>query len=1304
MYIHDGVDHRTRAHMLIRQLVDEHDAKYGVGSMTCSIYDTAWVSMIAKSVEGTTRWLYPTAFEYVLKSQQPDGGWHNSSSDIDGILNTLAALLALCKHIATPHQINQRPTDDLEHRHTRAIYYLEAKLSQWDVLATTSEGFEILVPKLLQLMAAEGVEFHFAGRDVLEDLRTKASTRINPSVIHGTVRSSAARFLEGLIGEIDFNRVCQHRISGSIMASPASTAAYLIHCSTWDVEAEDYLSHILSVGDERSIGGVPSQYPTTVFEVTQGLSTLLASGYSHEELGFSHLESAANFLEACLLIDAGVTGSAPYIESDADCTSQTISTLCQLGRTPNAQGLIVRFETRDFFKTYTQERNPSFHTNCLVLKALLDLLPGNREQDLQIEKTLKFVVNYWWTTNGQIEDHSNTSLNYPTMLMVNALARLVDLWEKGFAPILDDPVLRDKTFICLYQALTRTLQSQNANGSWGAHQRCETTAYAVLILIKLAALSSAPRVKTQLVQAVEKGRQFLAGNFRPLLELDHVWRGKTAAGSSILFQVFVLAALQAPIPKLSASASVESTFKISLARLAIQTKYYARQSWFAKVPEWQVQACLVESQLFLPQLKQVRHAVFPQGYLQEDQYFETIPFTWLAASNFDRRFIGPEFLYQMMIISFLNRQLDDYITHNIAEAFAGCLFEVEDILQDIFDELETLSPKDQCYCDGHESTAQRSSIATNGTATMAAARSVLYRFISHILNHPYILMASYHDQAQLRSELLNFLVGRVNHLADQDQNPVLDQSDSVKHTESDQTHHAYTLAFLSCLVGNQSKANGIGLRRDFLDTPEQQYLCAAMCRHLSIVSFMSSTVPNQALFHIQQPPTPVKCRTSSFGMDRQHRRSVSSLSSSSSTYSDGDSSPVSAVSSNSSAPSVSPSSEDKIKSHGQSAAQLSDQSLQLTRLLSHERRCLNVSLQSLDVAGIDQGTANVLGLFVDISELSELVFRDPNIGSCQPTTAVEVIDQACILQPAPTGPTKASARGSVTHARAALVIEPLNPKRDSSRQSSPSERTRTQNPTQDSVKPTGTPTFQREFNFNRPVPALSARRTSRSSIEMSRIERIMSKMGDTNFDSARTTYREALPKPKINPMLKNPSQSRPRAATTGQSIYTLPFRRKETIEAQKRLTTVPGPSITGTKDMILDKARVQTQRKLSIEQAQKRENERKTRTKEEEEAMRRRASSLQNKAMFEAARSMSVSEPSLPKKNRELKRMASKVEVRKKASRATLKKEKRSVDLGWVKAPPAVPSGTVVELVDDSQEKQVNRASRFSGPKLKLPF
>ncbi|MDI1485694.1 MAG: hypothetical protein OHK93_003883 [Ramalina farinacea] len=1267
--------------MLVRQLVDEHDPQYGVGSMTCSVYDTAWVSMISKSLDGSTKWLFPSAFEYLLKTQHHDGGWHSSSSDIDGILNTLAALLALCKHSAAPLQIQSPAQDDLKHRQDRAAYYLEAKLSHWDISATFSDGFEILVPKLLDLLSAEGCEFHFPGLNLLLDLGDTASQRVNPALLYATTRSSTAKLIEGLIGELDFDRVSHHKISGSIMASPASTAAYLIYSSTWDNEAEAYLDHILSAGDERSIGAVPAQYPTTVFEVTQALSILLASGFSQEELGPSHLENAAAFLEACLSTDAGVTGSAPYIESDADSTARAITALCKLGRTPSAQGLVVRFEARDFFKTSTQDRNPTFRTNCLVLKAMLDLLPGNNEQVAQINKTVRFIANYWWTTNGQIADQTNTATTYSKMLMVDAFARLIGLWERGFAPVLDDLTLRNKVFICLYQALTRTLQDQSANGSWGRSQRCETTAYGVLTLISLAPLTSAPRVKAHLTQSIEKARKYLADNFKPLADPDHVWQGKTTAGSSILFQSYILAALQTTVFYTGTTTSIENHFQISLARIAIQTKYHARQSHFRKTPEWQIQACLVESQLFLPQLNEVKYAVFPQSHLQDDQHFDIIPFTWLAASNIERRYVGPEFLYQMMIVSFLLTQLDDYLTHYIAEAFAGCLFEVEDIVQEVFDDLEQRAAKDQCYCDDHENSAQRSSTATSGTASLTQARSVLYRLVNHILNHPYILMASYHDQSHLRDELLAFIIAQIGRLADASDEASREGNGGESPHASDQTYHAFSLSFLACLVGNQSTLSGVALRRDFLETPEQQYLAAAMCRHLSIVSFMSSTRPD-SLGRERSYAKTINARNSSFGTYRSYSRSISSASSCSSNYSDGEISPVSSISSTSSAPSTSPISLESPGSVKASHASVTSEPEQLTRLLSHERLCLNVCLQGLDSAGISQCTADILGLFVDQSKLADQILRDENIGSCyQPTTAIEVIEQACILQPAPLPPSKAPGRGSVAQARAALVIEPLNPQRDPSASSSSSCKrdppVRSQSP--DSIKLTGASDVQRGFNLQRSAAAsLSPRRTSRTCTEMSRIERIMSDMGDSNLPPRSHRSGHSMPKPKVNPMLRDYRHHRPRAATTspeigGQSLYAVPVtdaqKKAKSATLQKRMTS---PTPVDAETIKLAKARMQMQRKASSDASAEKTKERKAREKAEYEAARERANCLQTKAMEQASRAPSLTiKDEVPlvrtqKSQRHLKKKGSNdIESDLKADALDEK--------GWVKAPPAVP-------------------------------
>ena len=403
MYLHDSADYIARAGTLIAQLVNDHDPKYGVGSLSCSVYDTAWVAMVIKNANGQKRWLFPSSFEYLINQQQHDGGWR-TFSDADGILNTLAALLAYCQHLRYPLQLT--PSEDLGLRRDRAIYFLETQFAKCDVESIVTPTSQPFFSRLLQMLEQEDIHFSFPGKDSLVHERGRKMPNRSLAVLYGTARTSGSHHLESQIGEIDFDRVGQHKICGSVMASPAATAAYLMNCTSWDDEAEAYLHHIVSIGDSKSVGGVPSKFPTTVFEVTQVISTLLENGFTPENLGAQALDNAATFLHDCLQLESGVTGFAPYLDADAGNTAQAISALCLLGRSVSPQGLIDRFETRENFKTYTPDRNPSFSTNCLVLQSLLDSLPGNTQQMPQIEKCIRFICSVWWTTNDQIEDQS----------------------------------------------------------------------------------------------------------------------------------------------------------------------------------------------------------------------------------------------------------------------------------------------------------------------------------------------------------------------------------------------------------------------------------------------------------------------------------------------------------------------------------------------------------------------------------------------------------------------------------------------------------------------------------------------------------------------------------------------------------------------------------------------------------------------------------------------------------------------------------------------------------------------------------
>lgn len=257
-----------RAAKLLQTIIKDHDPYYGLGTLTCSVYDTAWVSMIKTPTEASPAWLSPQSFQYVLDTQQASGGWSPDASEMDSILNALAGLLALRKHAKAVHPLENHGTPDLVMRIYKAAAFLQEKLQYWDVESTLHVGFETLVPTLLDLLEEEGLRFDFPGRVPLMRIRKTKMARFHPEMLYEDKKIAAIHSLEAFIGQIDFDRLCHHKVNGSMMASPSSTAAYLIHSSDWDEESEAYIRHVITHGPGKGDGSVSSAFPSSLFEIS----------------------------------------------------------------------------------------------------------------------------------------------------------------------------------------------------------------------------------------------------------------------------------------------------------------------------------------------------------------------------------------------------------------------------------------------------------------------------------------------------------------------------------------------------------------------------------------------------------------------------------------------------------------------------------------------------------------------------------------------------------------------------------------------------------------------------------------------------------------------------------------------------------------------------------------------------------------------------------------------------------------------------------------------------------------------------
>lgn len=254
------------ARRLVQQLSTSLSRGIPHGSMSTSIYDTAWVSMVAEETDNHRRWLFPSSFEVIVDAQSKDGGWTNNSSEFDAIITSLAALLALLKHVA--EHVNTEGTalpQDVDVRVLKARNWLGKHLRAWDVHSTDRVGFELLVPAHLRLLETYNVSFDFPGYSSLMDLKRKKLAKFDPSILYQST-CSAAHSLEAFAGLLDFDRLNVQQKNGSILCSPSATAAYLIFSSSWNDGAESYLRQVYSHGSGSGSGRFPSAFPSEIFE------------------------------------------------------------------------------------------------------------------------------------------------------------------------------------------------------------------------------------------------------------------------------------------------------------------------------------------------------------------------------------------------------------------------------------------------------------------------------------------------------------------------------------------------------------------------------------------------------------------------------------------------------------------------------------------------------------------------------------------------------------------------------------------------------------------------------------------------------------------------------------------------------------------------------------------------------------------------------------------------------------------------------------------------------------------------------
>ncbi|KAI0107056.1 terpene synthase family protein [Nemania sp. FL0031] len=820
----------SSAKCLVQRVAGEYDELYGFGSMTCTIYDTAWLSLVTKVADGELKWLFPESFNYILETQSTSGGWdgHTCPSQIDSILSTAAALLSLIRHRQRPLGTCNVSPHELSSRITRATMNLQATLDTWDVSLCTHVGFEIIVPALLEYLNNEGISFSFRGKGALTQLNNLKLSKFDPEHLYGPDKLTALHCLEAFIGKIDFDRVAHHQVDGHFMASPSSTAAYLMHASQWDSHAETYLKQVIRLAG-KGTGAVPSAFPSTNFEFSWLLSTLFLSGFTVEELECSDLwGNLYKILSKAFEEGGGTIGFAPNVVSDVDDTARGLLALAtlRLSKIEDAdiEPMIKQFQVDDHFRTYPFERGPSFTANCNALLAILHVRNPQRFSR-EIVKIVRFLSTHWWECDGDIRDKWNLCPLYPSMLLSEAFSKMLGLLDTGLSLEGLDDEDRERVGITLFEVCLRTMLQQNIDGSWD--NSIEQTSYGMLILCQARKVHLFEPIRPQINDAINLASHFILSQNDGQKDLDYIWIEKVSYASPVLRETYRLAALRASLQTDSACISLsQPIIHCSRPVMDAQVKLICSTPMFDQVPQWQIRASWLEASLFVPMLRRRRLTIFPRDGLEEDKYFDLIPFFWTVCNNRRFAFLPTSLVFDLMIISFLNFQADEYIEAVLGRQFIEKFDELRTLIEALFAETPGSSHEDSLKGD---------------RSTIMAPVS---RFVAHSLNHPGVKAASPWDRARLTQELQTYLLAHVTQAEDNrrfSQQNTTDEYEGardlyshwVRTTSANHTSCPYAFTLLSCFLSS-SKWGGA----ECFPTVTQKYFANDVCRHLATMCRM----------------------------------------------------------------------------------------------------------------------------------------------------------------------------------------------------------------------------------------------------------------------------------------------------------------------------------------------------------------------------------------------------------------------------------------------------------------------------------
>jgi hypothetical protein len=432
------------------------------------------------------------------------------------------------------------------------------------------------------------------------------------------------------------------------------------------------------------------------------------------------------------------------------------------------------------------------------------------------------------------------------MLLAQTFRKLMVLVDMGSLPALPEDLIHESIPLVMTQALHRTLHWQQSDGSWN-DGNVEISAYALLTICSASQMPWTSELEKPVHEAVKRGQQFLMRSSAKWGNINHLWVEKVTYGSSVLCKAYCLAASKAATnyvpPKRAWSSQLSVLLRMPSKRLSQQAAFFSGIPLFEDEKDWKICASLIEGQFFLPYLQRARLEIFPRENMNKDEYLEYIPFTWISCSN-KGAFLDSDLLLDMMIVSMLNYQADEYMETVAGVRFPGDLNTVQCLVQSLFTNGDMPVTQDEEGVDTISKRNQAPQADTSLDALCIAIKSTLNGFKTHIMLHPAIQYSSRASRAQLSLQFERFLLAHQTHSTDNVLFSAQAQSDQqltypttnsfwdwVHSTAAIHTSCPYSWSWIACRIES-------GDCLEPFPTPTAKYLAQDLGAHLSTMCRM----------------------------------------------------------------------------------------------------------------------------------------------------------------------------------------------------------------------------------------------------------------------------------------------------------------------------------------------------------------------------------------------------------------------------------------------------------------------------------